>query len=104
MSNSLPSKQPNVKQLRSIGHRLKPVVTVAQRGLTEAVSKEIDRALSDHELIKISVKSGTRQERQVIIETICEQCHAELIQTVGHVALILRRNDKPNPRLSNLLR
>jgi len=104
MSDSLPGKTYNAKQLRSIGHRLKPVVTVAQRGLTDNVRKELERALADHELIKVSVKSGTRQERQTTIEKICQECDAQLIQAVGHIALIFRRNDHPDPRLSNLLR
>ena len=41
------------KYLRSLGHPLKPVVTVAGNGLTESVVTEINRALNDHELIKI---------------------------------------------------
>jgi RNA-binding protein len=39
------------KYLRALGHQLKPVVTVAGNGLTENVITEVDRALSDHELI-----------------------------------------------------
>ena len=43
------------KYLRSLGHQLKPVVTVAGNGLTESVVAELDRALSDHELIKVKL-------------------------------------------------
>ena len=45
------SKKSNqeIKQLRAIGHKLKPVVTVAGKGLSEAVVAEVDRALSQHE-------------------------------------------------------
>ncbi len=42
----------DTKQLRAIGHKLKPVVTVAGKGLSETVRLEIERALTDHELIK----------------------------------------------------
>ena len=48
------SKQ-DTKQLRAIGHKLKPVVTVAGKGLTDTVVEEINRALSDHELIKVNL-------------------------------------------------
>lgn len=40
------------KQLRRLGHKINPVVTVATKGLSENVLAEINRALIDHELIK----------------------------------------------------
>ena len=43
------------KHLRRLGHNLKPVVTIATKGLTDTVNAEIDRALNYHELIKIKV-------------------------------------------------
>lgn len=46
--------QEQKKQFKSIGHHLKPIVTVADNGLTEGVLAELDRALHDHELIKFS--------------------------------------------------
>jgi RNA-binding protein len=45
--------QSQKKQLRSIGHSLHPLVTVASKGLSENVMTEIKRALFDHELIKV---------------------------------------------------
>jgi len=41
------------KQYRTIGHGLNPVVTIAGNGLSAGVMAEIDRALEDHELIKV---------------------------------------------------
>ncbi len=93
-----------VKQLRAIGHKLKPVVTVAGNGLTEGVLAELDRALSDHELVKIKLAVGSREARAELISEICDRSGAELIQGIGNVALLLRRSAKPDPRLSNLIR
>ena len=45
------------KHLRRLGHNLKPIVTIANKGLTDSVNAEIERALTDHELIKIKVLS-----------------------------------------------
>ena len=39
------------KRFRAIGHTLRPVVTIAEKGLTASVNGEINRALNDHELI-----------------------------------------------------
>ena len=100
------SKKANqdIKQLRAIGHKLKPVVTIAGNGLTEGVIAELDRALNDHELIKIKLAVGSREARSAVATEICERSRAELVQSIGNVMVILRRTDKPDPRLSNLIR
>lgn len=92
------------RQLRAIGHQLKPVVTVAGNGLTESVLEEINRALFDHELVKVKLAIDDRAARKAAAAEICEKCSAERIQDIGKVILILRRNPKPNPRTSNLIR
>lgn len=92
------------KHLRRLGHDLKPVVTVGGKGLNENVVAELDRALSDHELIKVKLAVGDRDAKQQVITAICELLKAETVQTIGHVVLLLRRAKQPNPKLSNLLR
>ncbi len=92
------------KHLRRIGHKLNPVVTIASKGLTESVVAEIERALTDHELIKVKFIVDDRGEKQNILANVCEQLGAEAVQTIGHIALLYRKTDKPDPRLSNLLR
>jgi len=91
------------KQLRAIGHRLNPVVIVSN-GLTKSVAAEIDRALTDHELIKIRINAADRDEKQALVTEICSKLGAELIQMAGHIALLYRAALKPKPELSNLLR
>lgn len=91
------------KQLRAIGHRLNPVVIVSN-GLNAGVAAELERALTDHELIKIRVNAADRDEKRALVTEICESLGAELIQMAGHVALIYRAALKPKPELSNLLR
>lgn len=92
------------KHLRQLGHQLNPVVTVAGKGLSDSVLTEVDRALSDHELIKVKLVVGDRELKQQLIGELCQQAQAELVQLIGHIALLYRKADKPDPRLSNLLR
>jgi RNA-binding protein len=93
-----------LKRYRSIGHKLKPNVTIGGNGLSDSVLMEIERALSDHEIIKIKVHADDRDDRDETINQIVEKTKASLIQTVGNIALIHKAAKKPNPKLSNLLR
>ena len=109
-----PIEEPQIKQMalsnadkkrfRTIGHSLKPVVIVAQKGITENIKAEIERALKQHELIKIKLAVGSREARTEVARQISEQSGAEIIQSIGSVILILRRSETPDPKLSNLIK
>ena len=92
------------KRFRSIGHNLKPVVTVAQKGITENIKAELNRALNEHELIKVKVVVESRESKEALIKQIQSSVSAECIQKIGHVLLLYRPARKPDPKLSNLLR
>ena len=94
----------DIKQLRAIGHKLKPVITIAGKGITDNISAEIERALNEHELIKIKLAVGSRGARSAVTQQVIADCGAELIQSIGNIILILRRSAKPEPKLSNLIR
>lgn len=92
------------KQYRAIAHNLNPVIIVGDKGLSDGLLDELNRALDDHELIKVKIASTERDVRAQLIEELCEKSKASLIQTIGKIAILLRKNPKPNPKLSNLLR
>ena len=95
--------QEQKKQFKSIGHHLKPIVTIADNGLTENVLAELDRALNDHELIKIQLRAE-RDDRKALIDDLCKKTSGLLVQSIGKVALVYRKNAQPNKNLSNVLR
>lgn len=90
------------KHFRSLGHNLKPVVTVAGNGLTDGVLAEAERALEDHELIKVKFAISDREMRQQAVKELCDRCRAQLIQEIGKVALVFREAKKPHPGKSNI--
>ena len=91
----MPLKAAQKKNLRGQAHHLKPLVTVADKGLSTAVVAEIERALNDHELIKVKLRAD-RDEREKWTLSIASQCNAEVIQTIGQVACFYRRHpEKP---------
>lgn len=90
------------KTLRARGHSLDPVVWVGDAGLSESVIAEIELALNHHELIKVKVRVGDRAERARVIEEIKERTKAELVQSIGNIALLYRKrpdgSDTPGGR------
>jgi RNA-binding protein len=98
-----PSKQ-QLRQWRALGHGLKPVLTVAGKGLSDGVLGELERALTDHELIKVKLAVGDREARAAVAQALCEASGALQVQAIGNTLLLLRRNPQADPRLSNLKR
>ena len=84
-----PPSSKELRQLRAQAHSLKPVVTVAGKGLAPSVLEELDRALNDHELIKVKVAVGDREQRESVIGELCSQSEAYLVQRVGIIATLL---------------
>lgn len=92
------------KSFRQLGHALKPVVTVGDRGLSDSVLGELSRALDDHELIKVKLRTEERDDKKALIDALCEQCNVELVQAIGNIVLVYRKAAKQNAKLSNVLR
>src|ERR1700682_3824964 len=81
-------------ELRAQGHTLSPVVIIGDKGLTDEVIAEIDRALKAHELIKVRAATDDRDARGTWMETICARLDAHAVQQIGKVLVIYRENPK----------
>jgi RNA-binding protein len=92
------------KTLRRIAHHLDAVVQIGDKNVTENVIAETDRALRDHELIKVRINSGERDDRTVLGDELATACEADVVQRIGKVAVLFRANPKADPKLSNLHR
>lgn len=97
-------EQTKIKQLRTIGHRLKPVVIVSENGLTDNVINELNRALDDHELIKVKFAFEDREAKKASMNDMAQKLNAEIVQMIGKIALVYRLANKTNKKLSNLHR
>lgn len=101
---TMPLSSEQKRRFRKIGHQLKPIVTIADQGLSPNVMTEIERALEDHELIKIKCNVEDREAKVALLAEIGTTTGAELAQSVGKVGLFYRPAKKQNPKLSNLIR
>ena len=85
------------KTLRGRAHDLQPVVRIGQSGLTDNVLREIERALLDHELIKISIRIGDRTARDEAITRICAETGADRVDRIGNTAVLYRPQPDDDP-------
>lgn len=82
------------KALRGRGHSLKPVVSIGNSGLSKAVLRELELSLEHHDLMKIKISGAGREKRKEIIEQICSTFNTELVQAIGHIALVYHKLDE----------
>lgn len=80
------------KELRAKAHALKPVIITGNAGISEGVINETHISLDQHELIKVRVNAGDREQRKQMIDTLLNETGAELIQSIGHIATLYRKN------------
>ncbi|MDD5249371.1 MAG: ribosome assembly RNA-binding protein YhbY [Rhodocyclaceae bacterium] len=81
------------RALRADAHHLHPLVTVAGKGLSDSVLKEIDRSLAAHELIKVKLQGIERDDSAALLEQICTELHCAPVQRIGNVLILWR--EKP---------
>jgi RNA-binding protein len=79
------------KHLRRLAHPLHPLVMLGNAGLTDAVVGELDRALTDHELVKVCARVGERTARDAALEELARRTQASMVQRIGHVGVFYRR-------------
>ena len=83
------------RYLKGLAHKLKPVVMIGDKGLTDNVLTEIELALEHHELIKIRVSGQERADRQAMLDAITAKTQADLVLTIGHIGGFYRPAKKP---------
>jgi len=84
------------RHLRGLGHALKPIVAISRGGASESVIAETERALHDHELIKVRATGMEREVRDQTLDVLATRTKSEIVGRIGHVAILYRRNaEKP---------
>jgi putative YhbY family RNA-binding protein len=102
------------KEKRADAHHLDPVVLIGGEGLTPAVVRETDAALSAHGLIKIRVFCDERASRELMLASLSDELNAAPIQHIGKLLVLWRpipvkekaeREDRmPGPKVVKLLK
>jgi RNA-binding protein len=93
MESTLPAAER--KALKARAHSLHPILQLGEKGLTDSVIAEIERALAAHELIKIRAAPLNRDEREVALASICERTNAHPVQHIGKILVVYRQKPRP---------
>jgi RNA-binding protein len=65
---------------------------ISNKGLSEAVLKEINLNLDAHELIKIKVTGDDRELRAQLLVDICAQTNAVAVHHIGKQLVVYRKS------------
>jgi RNA-binding protein len=87
-------KEKQKKYLRGLAHKLEPKARSGNPGLTQNLIKEVEAQLLAHELIKVKVAAEDREERDRLIERMCAATKATLVQRIGNIAVLYKKNTK----------
>jgi len=84
------------KHLRGIAHDLKPIIHVGNAGISSGLTTELNQTLEHHELVKVKLRVGDRDARNIAIDALVEKTRASLVARIGNTAVLYRRRAK-NP-------
>ena len=87
------------KFLKGRAHRLKPVVFLGQKGLTDNLIESIHEALNTHELIKVKfIEFKEKKQKAGMAETIEAEASCQLVGMIGHIGIFYRQHADPDKR------
>ena len=83
--------------LSKLAHHLDPVVHIGAAGVSEAVIKAVDDALSCHELIKVKFLDF-KDDKTTLSQGIADNLYAQLVRVTGNIAIYYRMARLPERR------
>ena len=80
-----------LNHLRALAHKLKPVILIGQKGVTESVILSFEEALDHHELIKIKfIENKDKADKREMVDALQHATRAHFVGMVGHIATFYR--------------
>ncbi len=83
--------------LTKLSHDINPSVMLGAKGMTEALVKQTDEMLEQHELIKVKFVDY-KESRDELSRKLAEASDAQLIRVIGNTAILFRSARKPENR------
>ena len=84
--------------LKRLGHPLKALIAVGKEGLSLSLAQQLDRQLTDHELVKVKILNTVTDDRHDVAAKLADATKSELVQVIGRTVLLYRRHPEA-PRI-----
>jgi RNA-binding protein len=79
--------------LKAQAHSIDPVAQIGKSGVTSTALKHVEKALTDHQLIKVKF-IGFKEIRRELSEEIAGATSSILIDVIGNVAILYREKQE----------
>ena len=80
--------------LRSLSNKLEPILHAGKGGISDAMIRQADDALTARELIKGKVLETAPATAREIAEEIAAKVNAEVVQVIGRTFVLFRQKEK----------
>lgn len=81
-----------VKFLKSLSNTVENKYQVGKNEVTATLIDMLSKALDKYELIKVCVNQSVKELKNEFAQTLVQVLHAELIQIIGGVIVLYRKN------------
>ena len=83
-------------KLRGLANTIDTIFQIGKGGVTDALIKQVDDALTARELIKLKVLETAPESQRETAEILAEATNSEVVQVIGTKIVLFRINPKDN--------
>lgn len=85
------------RHLKKLASTLKPIIQIGKNGVSDNLVTTIDKALMNHELIKVKFLEY-KSERRELSTAIASKTDSQLLQVIGNTAVFYRESSDASKR------
>lgn len=80
-----------MKDVKRVGHGLRPTVHVGKEGVTDTLIEEIAKQVKNRKVVKVRLLPSVEEDRKKVAEDLAARSDSVLIEVVGHTVLLCDR-------------
>lgn len=80
-----------MKDVKRVGHGLRPTVHVGKEGVTDTLIEEIAKQVKNRKVVKVRLLPSVEEDRKMVAEDLAKRSNSVLIEVVGHTVLLCDR-------------
>lgn len=80
-----------MKDVKRVGHGLRPTVHVGKEGVTDTLIEEIAKQVKNRKVVKVRLLPSVEEDRKRVAEDLAARSDSVLIEVVGHTVLLCDR-------------